>query len=73
MSDRDRSEYVRFPERVKSSDSLGSAKEMIEAARVAEKEERRLGDAPAVTASQDAFAAARIWKTTSFAKYSPAA
>ncbi len=58
MSDRDGSGYVRFPERVKTSDSLGSAKEMVEAARLAAREERRLGDAPAVTASQDAFAAA---------------
>lgn len=58
MSDRDRSEYVRFPERVKTGDSLGSAREMVAAARLAAREEKRLGDAPAVTASQDAFAAA---------------
>ncbi len=58
MSDPDRSEYVRFPERVKTRDSLGSAGEMVTAARQAERAEKRLGDEPAVTASQDAFAAA---------------
>jgi hypothetical protein len=58
MSDRDRSEYVRFPEKTTTRDSLGSAQEFVAAARLAEKEERRLGDAPAATVSQDAFAAA---------------
>ncbi len=58
MSDRDRSEYVRFPERVKTRATLGSAREMVTAARLAEREEKRLGDEPAVMASQDAFAAA---------------
>ena len=56
MTDFDRSEYVRFPERVKTRPELGSARRMVAAARSAEGE--RLSDAPAVTASQDAFAAA---------------
>jgi hypothetical protein len=58
MTDFDRSEYVRFPERVKTKDSLGSAEEMVTAARLAERKDRGLQDDPAVTASQDAFAAA---------------
>ncbi len=58
MSDRDRSEYVRFPEKAKTSNSLGSAREFVAAARRAEQEERRLGDAPAAAVSQDAFRAA---------------
>ncbi|MDT8902446.1 hypothetical protein [Anaeroselena agilis] len=58
MSDRDRSEYVRFPEKVKTGGSLGSATKMVAAARRAERTGQRLGDAPAATVSQDAFAAA---------------
>ncbi len=58
MTDFDRNEYVRFPERVKTKASLGSAQEMVAAARLAERKDGRLQDEPAVTASQDAFAAA---------------
>ncbi|HWQ60978.1 MAG TPA: hypothetical protein VN521_01630, partial [Negativicutes bacterium] len=57
MSDFDRSEYVRFPEQVKTKPALGSARRMVEAARSAA-DGKRLGDVPAVTVSQDAFAAA---------------
>lgn len=56
MSDFDRSEYVRFPEKTRTKPALGSARRMMAAARTAEG--GRLADAPAVTASQDAFAAA---------------
>lgn len=56
MTDFDRSEYVRFPERVKTKPAPGSARRMVAAARA--EEEERLSDAPAVTPSQDAFAAA---------------
>jgi hypothetical protein len=58
MTDFDRSEYVRFPERLRSKVSLGSAQEMVTAARQAEEKEKRLRDEPAATASQDVFAAA---------------
>lgn len=58
MTYRDNGSYVRFPEKVKTDSDLGSAARMVEMARAAAEDGKEVRDEPAVTRSQDAFAAA---------------
>lgn len=58
MTHSDNGSYVRFPEKMKTKADLGSATRMVEMARAAEGDRKEVRDAPAVTRSQDAFAAA---------------